>query len=371
MKLEDVFLDQARSNRGLGSPFTARVLASVAARLTPGNPVVDRMLAFRGDISNRGASLPLRLLGGLHALVLTGECPELAACYPPNDCPSAEKLGRALDIALADHPETLLTWLESAPQSNEVRRSAVMIAGAHWLAAKFGISDFVVSELGAAAGLNMMWDRFRLDLAWGVLGPRDSAVRLDPEWRGPPPPEGDVRIVDRRGVDLAPLDPHDPADALRLTSYIWPDQPWRIERIQAAMKICDAVVDKADACEWLTERLAIRHPGAIHLITHTVAWQYFHEKTRARCREALEHAGARATAEAPLARLSMEGDARKGEGAPIVLTLWPGNHRIDLGRVDFHGRWVDWNAPAQHAPHTAGHTRGRTGGHARSRKRRP
>ncbi|MCB1337350.1 MAG: DUF2332 family protein [Maritimibacter sp.] len=354
MKLEDAFIDQARSNRGLGSPFTAKVLTVMARKLTPGTPVVDRMLAWRGDISNRGASLPLRLLGGLHALVLTGECPTLAACYPPNACPSEEVLGRALDTAMERHADTLMRWLDTAPQTNEVRRSAVLIAGAHWLAAKFGLADFVVSELGAAAGLNLMWDRFRLDLAWGVLGPRGATVRLDPEWIGPAPPEGPngkpVRIVDARGVDVAPLDPHDPADALRLTSYIWPDQPWRIERARAAIDMCDVTVDKADAGEWLERRLATPRPGAIHLVTHTVAWQYFPEETRARCLRAMERAGARATAEAPLARLSMEGDERKGEGAPIELTIWPGNHHLNLGRADFHGRWVDWDAPSEHSP---------------------
>lgn len=350
MKLEDAFLDQARSNRSLGSPFTAKVLTLVSRRLQPGNPVVDRMLHWRGDISNRGASLPLRLLGGLHALVLTGQCPELAACYPPNACPGDERLGAALDTALANHVETLMAWLDHPPQTNEVRRSAVMIAGAHWLAAKFGIPNFVVSELGAAAGLNLMWDKFRLDLAWGVIGPRESTVRLDPEWRGPPPPEGPVRIIDRRGVDIAPLDPHDPDDALQIVSYIWPDQPWRIERARAAMEMCDAMVDKADTCDWLTKRLATPHPGAIHLVTHTVAWQYFPDETRKGCLAALEEAGARATADAPLARLSMEGDERKGEGAPIELTIWPGAHKLDLGRVDFHGRWIDWNAPPEHSP---------------------
>ena len=350
MKLDDAFLDQARSNRSLGSPFTAKVLTCVAHRLTPGTPAIDRMLAFRGDISNRGASLPLRLLGGLHALVLTGECPELIACYPPNECPGADRLGQAIDIALADHSETLLKWIDAAPQTNEVRRSAVMIAGAHWLAAKFGISDFVVSELGAAAGLNLMWDRFRLDLAWGVLGPRTSTVRLDPEWRGPAPPEGKVRIIDRRGVDIAPLDPRDPGDALKITSYLWPDQPWRIERAQAAMAMCDAAVDKADACDWLAERLATPRPGTIHLVTHTVAWQYFPQETRERCLGAMQAAGAKATADAPVARLSMEGDEHKGQGAPIELTIWPGGHKLALGRVDFHGRWVDWKAPPEHAP---------------------
>ena len=46
----------------------------------------------------------------------------------------------------------------------------------------------------------------------------------------------------------------------------------------------------------------------------------------------------------------MEGDERKGEGAPIELTIWPGGHQLHLGRVDFHGRWVDWNDPPEHSP---------------------
>ncbi|GKY88942.1 DUF2332 domain-containing protein [Sinisalibacter aestuarii] len=349
MTLSDAFLDQARSNRSLGSPFTARVLTLLADRLAPGNPVVDRMNDWPGDIGNRGASLALRLLGGLHWLVLAGDCPDLAACYPPNPRPDDATLIAALDRALAEHQPTLMRALDYPPQTNEVRRAAVMIATAHWLAEQFGISRFIASELGAAAGLNLMWDKYRLDLACGVFGPRSSAVRLDPEWRGPCPPDAEIEVIDRRGADLHPIDPHDPDDALRLTSYLWPDQPWRIERARAAMALAGATVDKADAGDWLAERLATLHPGTIHLVTHTVAWQYFGEETYTKCTAAFDAAGARATDDAPLARLSMEGDDRKGEGAPIILTIWPGGHVIKLGRVDFHGRWVDWNAPA-HLP---------------------
>ena len=347
--LEDAFLDQARSNRELGSPFTARVLTLAARLLAPGHPVADRMRGWQGDIGNRGASLPLRFLGGLHALVLTGDCPELAACYPPNPRPDDASLAAAIETAMARHPETLMRWLDLPPQTNEVRRAAVMIAAAHWLSDKFGISRFVASELGASAGLNLMWDRFRLDLACGIFGPRSSGVRLDPEWRGPCLPEAEIEVIDRRGVDIAPLDPHNPQDALRLTSYLWPDQPWRLERARAAIEIAEAPIDKADAGGWLTRRLAAPHPGAIHLVTHTVAWQYFSEDTCATCLDAFEEAGRRATRDAPLARLSMEGDARKGEGAPIELTVWPGGRTHKLGRADFHGRWVDWKPPAD--PH--------------------
>lgn len=345
--LVDAFLDQARSNRGLGSPFTAQLLRVMAGHLAPGTPVIDRMLAWPGDIGNRGASLPLRFLAGLHGLVLTGACPKLAACYPPNRKPDDATLGTALDVALEEHQDALMRALDNPPQTNEVRRAAVIIAAAHWLADGLGIDRFVTSELGAAAGLNLMWDRFRLELPCGVYGPRDSSVWLDPEWRGPCPPEGQVSVTDRRGVDIAPLDPHDEADALRLTSYLWPDQPWRIERARAAMALAEAPVDAADACDWLRGRLATPQAGSIHLVFHTITWQYFDEDTGRACLDALDEAGARATPDAPLARLSMEGDAIKGEGAPIELTLWPGGHKINLGRVDFHGGWVDWKAPAR------------------------
>jgi len=343
--LEAAFLDQARSNRALGSPFTAKVLTVAAECIAPGRPVTDKMHGFGGEIGNRGASLPLRFLAGLHSLVLTGACPELVACYPPNPKPDDAALAAAITTAIDDHAEVLLRCLDQPPQTNEVRRAAVMIAAAQWLADRFDLTRFVASELGASAGLNLMWDRFRLDLACGVFGPRESNVRLDPEWRGPCPPAGNLEVIDRRGVDIAPLDPHNPDDALRLTSYLWPDQPWRIERARAAMEIANAPVDAGDAGGWLSARLAKEHPGTIHLVTHTVAWQYFPEPTRAACIDAFTTAGARATTDAPLARLSMEGDTRKGEGAPIELSVWPGGRTYKLGRVDFHGRWVDWKPP--------------------------
>ena len=56
----------------------------------------------------------------------------------------------------------------------------------------------------------------------------------------------------------------------------------------------------------------------------------------------IEQAGEKATDEAPLAWLSMENDGSDNVGAALNLRLWPGDHRIDLGRADFHGRWVDW-----------------------------
>ncbi|PIE06398.1 MAG: hypothetical protein CSA74_12715 [Rhodobacterales bacterium] len=285
----------------------------------------------------------------MNALVLRGDSPELAALWPPNSGPE-DALETALAEAMTRHETVLLHWLDSPPQTNEVRRAAVLIAAGHWLAQRVDL-PFVLSELGAAGGLNMMWDRFRLDLPDGTLGPADSPVRLAPDWRGPCPPAALVRIADRRGVDLNPLNTQDPEDALRLLSYIWADQHDRIARTRAAIALAQATVDRGDAAAWLEARLATPRPGALHLVYHTIAWQYFPEDTKARCRAALTQAGTRATTEAPLAHLSMEADEQHGKGAVIELTLWPGGARMTLGRVDFHGRWVDWRAPGRHSEH--------------------
>jgi hypothetical protein len=79
-----------------------------------------------------------------------------------------------------------------------------------------------------------------------------------------------------------------------------------------------------------------------------VAWQYFPAAAQARGEATLQAAGQRATQTAPLAHLAMEGDGNE-PGAALTLRLWPGNQTIPLGRADFHGRWVDWQAPPPNA----------------------
>ena len=59
--------------------------------------------------------------------------------YPPAPLPDEEALGRALAPVLAD--DALLPWLDSAPQTNEVGRSAVLMAGLLVVAERFRPAD--------------------------------------------------------------------------------------------------------------------------------------------------------------------------------------------------------------------------------------
>ncbi len=331
------------SCEGLGSPFTARLLRLIADRLEPGGAVADRILSWRGDIGSAGASVPLRLAGTLHGLVLDGSAPDLAAQYPPNGTDD-DALWHAIETALHTHEARIQTWLDSPPQTNEVRRSAALIAVAHWLSARTGL-PLILSEIGASAGLNLHWDRYALRLPGATFGPDQPVLTLSPDWAGPLPPAVRPRIADRRGVDLNPLNPADPAHVLRLLSYIWPDQPDRMERTRAALTLPPAPVDQADAVDWLGPRLAARHPGHVHLICHTVAWQYLPAEAQSRGEAIIAAAGAQATADAPLAWFGMEADGH-APGAALTLRLWPGDVTIPMGRADFHGRWIDWQAPA-------------------------
>lgn len=340
MTLDEAFRDQAKSCAALGSPFTARLLDGLAGAIRPGTALADRLLGWPGDVSSAGASLALRLAGGLHALVRLGRDTELAAAYadPGTDGPS---LTAAALAAMARHEAFLLDWIESPPQTNEVRRSAVLIAAAHLLTARYA-RPLILSELGASAGLNLLWDRYALEIGGHRFGPPDPVLTLRPDWTGPLPDPSPPRVAERAGADLNPLDPL--ADRLRLLSYIWADQADRIARTEAALAEAGRQrpqVVRADAIDWLAVRLASPRPGHLHLVYHTIAWQYFPAETQARGRALLAEAGARATPDAPLAHLEMEADGN-GPGAGLSLTLWPGGTHHQLGRADFHGRWVDW-----------------------------
>ena len=130
--IRDAFRIQSRACAGLGSPFMARLMGLAADRLAPGNPVADRVLGWPGDGGPSGASVPLRLAGALHALVLDGTEPELRAVYPPADTSDAA-LWDAVETAFVRHEARLLRWLDSPPQTNEVRRSAALLAAAAWV----------------------------------------------------------------------------------------------------------------------------------------------------------------------------------------------------------------------------------------------
>lgn len=312
----------------------------LGTRAWPDGPIKTRVFNWDGDISPRGQSVSLRLAGALHALCLQGHR-ILGAVYPPHVVDD-DTLWAAVSNTLIHDADHIGHWLNSAPQTNEVRRAATLIAAGHWLADRFGM-PLRTSELGASGGLNLHWDDYGLDVAGQYFGAKDPALTLTPDWTGPLPPAAPPVVTARAGVDLNPLDPTNPDDALRLQAYLWPDQPYRMELTRAAILAAQTRVDQGDGVDWLKTRM-MHVPGQLHMIYSTVAWQYFPTRKQAEGAAMIAAAGAKATDDTPLAWFGMENDGGE-KGAALTLRLWPGDLTIQMGRADFHGRWVDWTAP--------------------------
>ncbi|HEX8124364.1 MAG TPA: DUF2332 family protein [Allosphingosinicella sp.] len=337
------FTRQAEWAASLGSPFMERLCRLLGDRLDRETEAGRRVLDWPGADPFTDA-LPLRLTGGLHALVRRGAARGLAACYPPNPLPDDETLWAALGPVLAE-PE-LLPWLEGAPQTNEVGRSAVLMSGLLVIADLFP-HPVELLELGASAGLNLVLDRYGYDLGGLRAGDRKSALQLRPEWHGDPPPASSVRVAGRRGVDLHPLGVR--SDGERLLAYVWPDQAGRLAQLETALAIAadhPPEVERGDAAGWLEARLAEpARPGVVHVVLHSVAFQYFPEETKARIVAAMEEAGLAATPSAPLAWLRYEFDD-DDKAITLRLRTWPGEERL-LAHCHPHGARVEWLGPPE------------------------
>ena len=278
--------------------------------------------------------------GGLNALARSGVDPELSALYQSRSGDFAGQISRVL----SEWDEWLLPWLDGPPQTNEVARAGALWPGMMAVAARFG-PNVELLELGASAGLNLNLDRFGYVLGRVTAGDPDSGVQLKPDWHGKPPVFAPVTIVSRAGVDQNPLDVSKPDVVERLMAFVWPDQDARVARISAAIALAQAnppPITKADAADWLEDRLAQPQPaGVARIVYHSIVLQYVAPESRTRIGAAMHRAGAAATEERPLAWLSYEFPS-VAPTAELRLTLWPGGENRLLGQVHPHGAVVDW-----------------------------
>lgn len=343
--LHDYFLTQARHCADLDSPFMVRLCHLFAAHLQEDEAFTRRLLALSHPEDFWGVALPLRVAGALHALVLTGQCSRLAKVYPPHhEACDDQELWQAVLHGITAHEDFFVPYLDSAPQTNEVRRSGILLPGFLAIASIFDL-PFTLSELGASAGINLCWDEFSYKLGETRWGNPGSGVDLAPDWNGKAAPTSvPIRIANRAACDLNPIVFADPAEKLKLLSYIWADQKDRFTRTDRALDILAGKgyrVDQADISAWLPKRLAEHKKGTVHVIYHTIAWNYQSSAEQACNRALIESAGAGATMETPLAWLRFEADG-KDPGASITLTMWPDGTEQALGRADYHGRWIEW-----------------------------
>ena len=328
--------DHAAAN---GAPGTGRLCRALLA-LDDRTEVGRRIRHWPGDVLED--AMPLRIAGGLHALHRRGDAPGLGPVYAGalTDQAAIDTIVRQL---VAAHDAFLAPWLDGPPQTNEAARSANFVMALHWLAAR-GMRRFELNEIGSSGGMNLLIDRWRYDLGGVASGPADGHV-IRPDWRGPPPPDAPFAIESVRGSDIRPIDLSDPANAERLTAYIWPELADRFDRFAAGVAMIRTRpprIDRAEAADWVEARLAEPQPdGVTRVLMHSIVWQYLPPSSKARITAAMETAGAAAPPARPLAWIATETDRARRRHATTV-RFWPGSAKgVVLGHAHAHGVWVE------------------------------
>ncbi len=326
-----------------GSNLYSDILRFVADDVADGGTIADLLEPVA--LAPFGDAVILRLLAALHLLVLDGRAPGLARHFPSAGGAPGRGLGDDVRTTAHGHRDEIAVRLTQGVQTNEVGRSAALLGG-YLEAARLGL-PLRVLEVGASAGLNLLFDRYcYLGSDGAVFGSPDSALVFDGPWFAAAPDLTVPLVVqERRGSDLAPISVATAEGRLRLRSFVWGDQLDRLARLDAAIAVAEAdrpVVDRAAAPEWLRDQLAVPQPGCTTVVAHSIMFQYLSDRARQAMLEAIDAAGRAATRHAPFVWLRLEPG---GDQAELRLTSWPGGTTHLLAKSSYHGPPVVWLAP--------------------------
>src|SRR5438105_4845999 len=320
-----------------GSPLYASLLKAAADDVEAEGPVRQVLAGFENDTWS--SALSLRLMGAVHRLVLDDTMPELARHYPSTggdgDATAAWPVFRQ---ALIDQRERIRSLLPGGCQTNEVGRSAALLGGFLEVAHRTGHPLRIV-EIGASAGLNLRWDRYRYESSEGAWGDATSPVRFTHSFDVPPPMNRSADVVARMGCDLEPIDPTSTEGALILRSFIWADQLARMALLDGAIEIAAGMpveIERVDAGGFLERELARPVRGTATVVYHSVFSQYVPAIGRQRIQAAIEGAQRTAPHGAPVHYLRME----PGQSAEARFEI-----RLDdelVGTSPAHGTGVRW-----------------------------
>jgi len=297
---------------------------------------------------------PMLVLATLHLAALRGH-PVLTPIYLD------ARHGLLSDHAKAAHdvievlnaePELVRAELHRSTQTNEPGRSAVFQAIVAVLAQRRHPSINVV-DVGTSAGINLHFDQFpvraRDDGRALTLICRDET----PVDRSRPLPEVHSRV----GIDPSPLDLADRDDRLWLQACLWPEEPRRMDRLDAVIAQRHSwpatTVLRGTAAQRLGDAIALSDPSSLTVVLNSYVAAYLSEADQ---RTYFEDMVERC-AQGNVAWISLESpymvnwptssrssdDAKSG--ATQVLVTLPGQAPREWGWCHHHGLWTRLTVP--------------------------
>ncbi len=336
----EFFAEEARRT---GAPLYVRfsegvakdaALQDLAAQARVGQPQANILFAAVHFLLLRGADHPLRR-------------------YYPNLNGGARRDGENVFPLFADfcarRRDELLPLIRSrVTNTNEVARSGTLNAGFRALAQEADEPLHLI-EVGPSAGLNMIWDRYRVRYIRGAenycTDAAGATLTIDVELKGEKiPPHGPAPEIARRiGLERNPVDLSDADDRDWLRALVWPDQAGRFARLAAALDILGEArpeILRGDALELLPDVLGQVPQGETVCVYHSFVTYQFSQEMRAAFDALLTAAGLRRT----VWRLSLEG--RTDHECLLTLRRYRDGTREErvLARAHSHGAWLEWLA---------------------------
>ena len=223
-------------------------------------------------------------------------------------------------------------------QTNEVGRCSHLMPAFCVIARETG-RNLALIDIGAGAGLNLLWNRFDYRYSNGAaFGSGRSPVRIACESRGemPPLPSSFPDVSFAVGVDLNPIDLVDDEQYRWLEALIWPEHADRAALLASAREVWlkqPPRVEAGDALEWLPDLVAEAPADAALCVVQCHALN----QLSVQARESFAGLLRAAAQSRPLFHVSSEGET-------LVVTRLEGGRSTQLLSVlrNAHGRWIQW-----------------------------
>ncbi|MFC4405898.1 DUF2332 domain-containing protein [Haloarchaeobius iranensis] len=321
----------------------------------------DDVLAIAGAVP-ADQPAPNNLFAAVHALLLDGAAHDLREWYPsvvgedardPNvddPVPAFADFVRSHEARVRELVATRRT------QTNAVGRTSVLYPAFARVAERVD-GPVALVEVGASAGLNLLFDRYsyqyRLpDGGARTVGVDDASVTVSADLRAgdPPLPADPPAVATRVGIDLNPLDATDDEDLNWLRALVWPEHVDRHEQLAAAATVARTdppEIVAGDALDVLTAVVDELPTDVAVCVYDTQVLYQLTEAQRDRYRDLL----ADLATDRDLHWVSGSHAVESSDGPGIALrhadvsddgVLEP---TTTIARYESHGRWLEWVAP--------------------------
>jgi hypothetical protein len=323
-----------RLSRGIARDLE---ILSIAAHARAGQPVPNLFLAAVHYMLLKGIEHPL-----------TAFYASLAPVIAQTDDPYPSFRAFCLEHA-AEIQRVIAARLV---QTNEVRRCGCLLPAFGLVARRAQGQPLALVEIGASAGLNLLWDQYGYDYGeYGCYGVMASAVQISCTVRGsecPPQPVVLPTVAMRIGLDLNPIDVRDPDAAMWLRALVWPDEVGRADLLPRALHIAQHSPPKligGNALDLLATVMARIPDDQIICVFHTHTLNQFSQEARTQLSSLLAQQARRRD----LYQISIEWLGREYPCLDLISFVNGVQSQARLAHCGSHGEWLEW-LPAQEYP---------------------